>query len=525
MKSSPTRAAPHAVVKLTPPLARSRWAARSVIPPFLRDPSLYLLLIVLAALTVIGSEFASSLRQVTLRLGDQSMTLWTHQTTVQGVLTEAGFKLKTGDVIEPNLAAPLPSDGLIQVREATPVVIEADGDTIERPTQSTTVDAVLRENSILVKPYDKVFMDGRLVELASPLPRFVARAGLASRLAIPANAPAVARLSIQRAIPITVVEDGAPSVIYTTEPTLGQALSAAGILVYLGDQVTPDLAQATSAGRTIFVRRSQPASISVDNRIIRTRTQAKTVGDLLAQEGVTLAGKDYTSIALDEPVRANLAVNVVRIREVFETESEAIAYQTQWLPNPDLEIDQKIVAQQGIVGVKKRTIKTVYENGRQISRGIDREWIDRPPQNLIYNYGTKIVERPLTLPDGRTVTYWRVIRVLATSYSAATSGKNTDHPQYGITYTGLKAGKGIVAVDPRLIRLNSSLYVPGYGTAVAGDTGGRILGRRIDLGYAEDALVFWFDWVDVYVLSPVPARSQVNFNLPDLPKNQSTWLP
>lgn len=42
------------------------------------------------------------------------------------------------------------------------------------------------------------------------------------------------------------------------------------------------------------------------------------------------------------------------------------------------------------------------------------------------------------------------------------------------------ATKG-VAVDPRQIPLGSLLYIPGYGRALADDTGGRIKGRHIDV--------------------------------------------
>ena len=38
-----------------------------------------------------------------------------------------------------------------------------------------------------------------------------------------------------------------------------------------------------------------------------------------------------------------------------------------------------------------------------------------------------------------------------------------------------------VAVDPRLIPLGSLLYIPGYGRALADDTGGRIKGRHVDV--------------------------------------------
>lgn len=51
----------------------------------------------------------------------------------------------------------------------------------------------------------------------------------------------------------------------------------------------------------------------------------------------------------------------------------------------------------------------------------------------------------------------------------------------GRTSTGVKAGHGIVAVDPRVISLGTRVYVDGYGYAVAADTGGAIKGNRIDL--------------------------------------------
>jgi 3D (Asp-Asp-Asp) domain-containing protein len=95
--------------------------------------------------------------------------------------------------------------------------------------------------------------------------------------------------------------------------------------------------------------------------------------------------------------------------------------------------------------------------------------------------------------------------MLATSYSASTAGVSPTNPWYGRTATGMQMRNGIVAVDPRVIDLRSKVYVPGYGVGIAGDTGGAIKGRRIDLGYADEDLVLWYRRVDVYLLTPVPA--------------------
>jgi 3D (Asp-Asp-Asp) domain-containing protein len=51
----------------------------------------------------------------------------------------------------------------------------------------------------------------------------------------------------------------------------------------------------------------------------------------------------------------------------------------------------------------------------------------------------------------------------------------------GRTASGRYTKHGIIAVDPRVIPLGSRLYVPGYGWGVAADTGGLIVGNKIDV--------------------------------------------
>ncbi|MFL5953051.1 MAG: 3D domain-containing protein [Gaiellaceae bacterium] len=69
-------------------------------------------------------------------------------------------------------------------------------------------------------------------------------------------------------------------------------------------------------------------------------------------------------------------------------------------------------------------------------------------------------------PAGRTIT------VSATGYSLP-----------GHTATGLPVGWGVAAVDPSVIGLGTHMTVPGYGEAVAADTGGAVVGTTIDLWF------------------------------------------
>lgn len=61
----------------------------------------------------------------------------------------------------------------------------------------------------------------------------------------------------------------------------------------------------------------------------------------------------------------------------------------------------------------------------------------------------------------------------------------------GRTATGTQTGYGVIAVDPRFIRLGTRMYVRGYGTGRALDTGGAIHGYRIDLWMTCRNAVRW----------------------------------
>jgi 3D (Asp-Asp-Asp) domain-containing protein/septal ring factor EnvC (AmiA/AmiB activator) len=70
----------------------------------------------------------------------------------------------------------------------------------------------------------------------------------------------------------------------------------------------------------------------------------------------------------------------------------------------------------------------------------------------------------------------RALTVTATGYSLA-----------GRTATGVAVGWGVVAVDPGVIPLGTQMTIPGYGEGVAADTGGTVVGARIDLWFPTQA--------------------------------------
>ena len=63
----------------------------------------------------------------------------------------------------------------------------------------------------------------------------------------------------------------------------------------------------------------------------------------------------------------------------------------------------------------------------------------------------------------------------------------TGYALSGTTATGLPVGWGVVAVDPSVIPLGTHMTIPGYGEAVAADTGGSVVGATIDLWFPSTA--------------------------------------
>ncbi|MGG2063755.1 3D domain-containing protein [Bacillus sp. S14(2024)] len=83
---------------------------------------------------------------------------------------------------------------------------------------------------------------------------------------------------------------------------------------------------------------------------------------------------------------------------------------------------------------------------------------------------------------------YRSMEVTATGYTAGmeSTGKTKGHPEYGITYSGVKVKRDLystIAADLRVFPIGTILFVPGYGYGVVADKGGAIKGNRLDLYY------------------------------------------
>lgn len=468
-----------------------------------------ILLCVVTGVLLIGYIWTE--RQVFVSVAGRRLAFKTHQRSVGALLQETGLVLHAEDRVQPDWEAPLGDQDEITIVRARVVTVDADGQTVTLRTQANSAAAILQEAHIRLQPRDRVTVNAQPVDPTDPLP---APSTAVHQLNSPASLdPPPVHVAVQRAVPFFLNDGGVLTELGTTATTVGRALLEANIPIYLGDLLSLPLDTPVAAGLRLSITRSRPITILADGRTIRTRTRAQTVAEALAEAGLPLRGKDYAIPRAESSISEGLQIQLIRVKQEFLIEEEPIPFQTEFQPDPELEIDHEQLAQAGANGVLKRRIRIDYENGQEVNRTVEAQWVDVAPRKQIHTYGTRIVLRELDTPQG-PLQYWRKLRVLATSYTAATSGKSRDHPQYGITRLGWQAGRGIIAVDPRYINFLTRIYVPGYGIGIAADTGGAIRGLRIDLGYDEDEdSPSWYRYVDIYLLAPPPPPNQIRWRL------------
>jgi uncharacterized protein YabE (DUF348 family) len=441
---------------------------------------------------------------------------------VRALLDDLGLRVRPEDTLVPSLDTPLAPGLSVSLHRARPYWLQVDGTATEFLSQQQTVGGLLAESGTELYPGDEVWLEDRMVDATASLNAGSDSTPLfgSTQAGIGADASAQrTRLEVRRSVPIVVDDGSVPFTIRTTAPTVGEALLQEGVLLYLGDTVRPALGNRVRADMRVVIERSKSLIVSVDGRSMRTRTQRANVGDSLVDLGVLVTGSDRTVPSLAEPVVDNMEIRIVRVLDTVEVERNMIPYESVMAPDDELELDRQRLAQPGSDGELRRRFAVVYEDGTEASRRLVDEWVAADPVTRVVSYGRKIVSRSLETPDG-TISYWRKIEMYATAYSAATSGTPRSAAWYGRTRIGLQLTKGLVAVDPNVVPLGARLYVPGYGEALAADTGGGVRGRMIDLGYDDWNLQSWHWWVDVYVLDPPPSSSSITWVLPKYPEGR-----
>ena len=196
--------------------------------------------------------------------------------------------------------------------------------------------------------------------------------------------------------------------------------------------------------------------------------------------------------AVNTKLKEGMTINVLTARDKVKETVVDIPYKIDRRPDENLSIGQTRIATEGINGQKKVFTRYIKIGKAEVKKIIYEDVIKKPVDQVVY-YGT--AANILKTSRGN-IRYKKVMDIEATAYTIAEG--NGD----GVTSIGIVPYRGIIAVDPSVVPYGTRVYVPGYGLAMAGDTGGAIVGNRIDCfmeSYSE-AIQFGRRHIKMYIL-------------------------
>lgn len=289
-------------------------------------------------------------------------------------------------------------------------------------------------------------------------------------------------VEVTRSVPVHLSVDEQSFVTRTTAKTVEDALvdlsKRYGLRIKEYDEVNVPRSASVTDQMEIKVKRAIPILVSADGETKSTYIAPRTVADALKKLGIVLGKMDKVSLPLDHMLTANEQVHVVRVAERIETVKSEVPFQIVIQPGDyPVGLPDKIISR-GSDGLQEQTVRLTLEDGKEVDRQILGQRVVLTPTNQVVSRGVQTsISR-----GGDVINFKRAYVMTATAYCEPG----------GITATGSAVHWGIAAVDPRVISLGKSVYVEGYGEARALDTGGAIIGNRIDLYMnSQEAAAAW----------------------------------
>lgn len=261
------------------------------------------------------------------------------------------------------------------------------------------------------------------------------------------------RIEVLRAKDVVVWLNGQRQATRVTGDSVGEVLRELAVDPR-GAFVEPGLEAHVHPGEEIVV--VQPGEVTVayegGGRVVAT--SALTVGSLLRQVGITLGPHDRVEPNIVAYPAAGSTVKVTRVREVMEKRSSPIPFKRVTRQTDSLELGARKIGASGVEGVRVRTYRMTYEDGRVKGRVLIGSEVARAPKDEVTLVGTR---RPRFTPTGGSET-----------------GRATWFPATGLTAAHPTLPFGTVV---KVTNLANGRHV----TAVVRDRGPYWEGRIIDL--------------------------------------------
>ncbi len=205
-------------------------------------------------------------------------------------------------------------------------------------------------------------------------------------------------ISLRRGRELKLVVDGAARSVWVTADDVDEALQQIGLRAD-GAALSASRSRPIGLdGLSLDVRLPKQAGVLVDGATTTRTTTAATVGDLLAEAGVTVRASDTVDLAVEAPVTEGLLVRVTRhdTREVAE--DVAVPFPTVKTPDAAALLGSERVASAGQPGSERRTFTVTLVDGVETGRTLLSAVRTAEPVAQRVSVGTKPKPAPAPAP-------------------------------------------------------------------------------------------------------------------------------
>lgn len=196
---------------------------------------------------------------------------------------------------------------------------------------------------------------------------------------------------IKHPFSVGITDNGNYFATSASAATVSDFLTEKNIALGEKDYIFPAPDSNIFPGSEIVIRRAMPVTIEVDGKNIEIDTLGTNVGDAVSEANVVLSHADKVLPDKASPLSPNLAIKITRINFEEIMNEEDIPFQTVEKEDNTVLWRKKAVKQQGETGVREKTYRVTYTNGKETNRALLGTNITKQPVSQINVVGTKII--------------------------------------------------------------------------------------------------------------------------------------
>lgn len=199
-------------------------------------------------------------------------------------------------------------------------------------------------------------------------------------------------VNIYRARPVIVVDGALRQKVMTPYQTADKIAEDAGIELHDEDKTTIAPSKnivSDGAGLEMTIDRAVPFTLVLYGQKTQAYTQEATVGAMLKEKKIKLGTDDTLSAPETTSMTANMTVEIWRNGKQTATEEKEIPFDTEKVQDADKEVGFREVKTPGVKGKRSVTYEIEMKNGKEISRKEIQSVVIEQPKKQVEIVGAK----------------------------------------------------------------------------------------------------------------------------------------